>query len=127
NDDDPVYKMLVLDPSEDAEVLEVNWDKNPWFPEVLRKEMEHAYKTDPEKADHIWGGQTIKHSEAQILKGKWSYQSFEVNPSWDGPYYGLDFGFSNDPMFLVELYIDDATRKLYVRRENSQVGVEIPM
>lgn len=37
-------------------VVEANWQDNPWFPKVLRDEMEADTKADPEKAAHIWGG-----------------------------------------------------------------------
>ncbi len=40
----------------DAAVVNVNWRDNPWFPEVLRREMEHDYAVDPEMAEHVWGG-----------------------------------------------------------------------
>lgn len=40
----------------DAKVVEINWDDNPWFPDVLRREMEQDYASDPEMADHVWGG-----------------------------------------------------------------------
>lgn len=40
----------------DAIVVEANWQDNPWFPAVLRDEMEDDYKFDPEKAAHVWGG-----------------------------------------------------------------------
>lgn len=36
--------------------IEVNWQDNPWFPEVLRMEMEDDYEDDPEMAEHVWGG-----------------------------------------------------------------------
>jgi phage terminase large subunit len=34
----------------------VNWRDNPWFPDVLKKEMAHDFATDPERAEHIWEG-----------------------------------------------------------------------
>lgn len=34
----------------------VNWNDNPWFPDVLRREMEADYSKDPDKAEHVWGG-----------------------------------------------------------------------
>lgn len=37
-------------------VIEVNWYDNPWFPDVLREEKDLDYATDPEMADHVWGG-----------------------------------------------------------------------
>ena len=36
--------------------VEVNYDDNPWFPPVLRMEMEDDYEDDPEMAEHVWGG-----------------------------------------------------------------------
>jgi phage terminase large subunit len=36
--------------------VEVNHDDNPWFPEVLKVEMEDDYADDPEMAEHVWGG-----------------------------------------------------------------------
>ena len=40
----------------DAVVVAVNWNDNPWFPDVLRQEMQSDYATDPEMAEHVWGG-----------------------------------------------------------------------
>lgn len=36
--------------------IEANWQDNPWFPDVLKTEMEQDYATDPDKAAHVWGG-----------------------------------------------------------------------
>lgn len=41
---------------DDATCIEINWQDNPWFPDVLRKEMERDYAADPEMAEHVWGG-----------------------------------------------------------------------
>lgn len=40
----------------EAIVVEVNWNDNPWFPDVLRAEKDQDYAADPEMADHVWGG-----------------------------------------------------------------------
>jgi phage terminase large subunit len=40
----------------DAIVLPVSWKDNPWFPGVLRDEKDHDYATDPDMANHVWGG-----------------------------------------------------------------------
>jgi len=53
---DPVDAFFRKSPPEDAVSVMVNWRDNPWFPEVLRKEMEHDIATDPDKAEHIWNG-----------------------------------------------------------------------
>lgn len=42
----------------DGDVLSVavNWRDNPWFPEVLHRDMERDRKNDPDLAEHIWNG-----------------------------------------------------------------------
>jgi phage terminase large subunit len=61
HDFDPVDKMLrgpVLPPG--AVVRRVSWRDNPWFPEVLRREMEFDKANDPDKYEHIWEGEYVR-------------------------------------------------------------------
>jgi Phage terminase large subunit len=44
------------EPRDDAVLVAVTWRDNPWFPDVLKSEKESDYANDPEKADHVWGG-----------------------------------------------------------------------
>lgn len=53
---DPVDAFFRKNPPEDAVSVSINWRDNPWFPEVLRKEMEHDFSVDSDKAEHIWNG-----------------------------------------------------------------------
>jgi phage terminase large subunit len=41
----------------------VDWRDNPWFPETLRAERDHLYATDPDKAEHVWGGEYVRAVE----------------------------------------------------------------
>jgi phage terminase large subunit len=66
---DPIDKFLRKNPPPDSIVVSVNWRDNPWFPDVLRKEMEHDFTTDPDKAEHIWNG-GYGSSQGAIL-AKW--------------------------------------------------------
>lgn len=70
---DPVDMMFRgREPPPNSIVREVSWRDNPWFPAVLRTEMEHLYRTDPDKAEHVWGGGYVRAVEgayfAQQLK-----------------------------------------------------------
>jgi hypothetical protein len=47
---------VVKQPPPDSLVVKVGWRDNPWFPEELRREMEHCKATDPDKYDHVWEG-----------------------------------------------------------------------
>lgn len=57
NPTDPTYQRFVADPPPDALVKKVSYRDNPFFPEILRKEMENLRKTDPEAYKHIWEGE----------------------------------------------------------------------
>ncbi len=54
--DSPTYQRFVVHPPPDALVMKVNYDQNPHFPDVLRKEMEHMKETDFEEYLHVWEG-----------------------------------------------------------------------
>ena len=54
---DPTYKRFVADAGEDTLALKVNYDDNPWFPNVLRAEMEKLRTKDFEAYQHIYEGQ----------------------------------------------------------------------
>lgn len=120
---DPTYKRFVLNPPPDSRVVEMSWADNPWFPEELRREMEYLYRVDCDAADNVWGGQPRRNSGACVLRGKWRIENFETPTQADGPYFGADWGFSQDPTALIKLWIKD--RKLYVEHEVYGVGVEL--
>ncbi len=53
---DPVDIFFRKSPPPDAISVMVNWYDNPWFPDVLHKEMKHDFEVDEDKAEHIWNG-----------------------------------------------------------------------
>ena len=55
-DTDETYKRFVASPPPGAQVVKIGWQDNPWFPEVLRDEMEHLRATDPDAYLTIWEG-----------------------------------------------------------------------
>lgn len=120
---DPTYQRFVDNPPPNALVLEVNWRDNPWFPESLKVEKDHLARTDPDAYLHVWEGKPLSRSDVQVLRGKWCVQRFEPKEAWDGPYYGMDFGFSQDPTHAVEAWRYENT--LYVRREARGIAVDI--
>jgi phage terminase large subunit len=40
----------------DSVCVRVNWNENPWFPDVLAAEREYDLLDDPEMAEHVWDG-----------------------------------------------------------------------
>lgn len=63
---DPVDKFFRANPSPEAVSVLVNWRDNPWFPDVLAKDMEQDFTNDPDKAEHVWNG-AYGSSEGAIL------------------------------------------------------------
>jgi len=122
NEQSATYKRFVLNPPPDCASAEINYCDNPWFPDVLRKEMEYDKRVDFEKYQHIWLGKTKMYANALIFKNKFRLEEFDT-PEGTQFYYGADWGFANDPTALVRMFIKD--RKLYIDHEAYGVGVEI--
>lgn len=120
--DDPVYKRFVLTKRDDTVVNKVNWNDNPWFPEVLRQEMEWDRAHDTDKWLHIWQGEPRRISAAQVFAGRWRVEAFET-PDDAQFYFGADWGFSVDPTALVRMFVIDRT--LFIDWEAYGVGVDI--
>jgi len=102
-------------------VVEANYMDNPWFPDVLKDEMEYDRSRDVDKYEHVWLGGYVKNSEKRVFKN-WKIEEFET-PSDAHLRFGADWGFAVDPTTLVRLWIDG--RKLYVDFEAYMVGCEI--
>lgn len=61
---DPVEKLFrVNEPPPRSIVRKVSWQDNPWFPAELREAMEAMYANDPDKAEHVYGGEYVKAVE----------------------------------------------------------------
>lgn len=56
---DPVYKTFIETDRDDTLAKKVNYYDNPFFPDVLRREMEYDKSTDYDKYKHIWLGEPI--------------------------------------------------------------------
>lgn len=63
---DPVDQFFRKNPPPEAISVQINWRDNPWFPEVLKREMEHDFSVDEDKAEHIWNG-AYGNSQGSIL------------------------------------------------------------
>ena len=120
----PVDKRFRETPPSNAAIVEINHNDNPYFPdglESLRKREQE--RLDPGTYAHIWEGAYLEHSDAQIFANKFRTAEFEPGLNWDGPYYGLDYGFSQDPTACVLCWIHDGA--LYIEHEAGRVGLEL--
>ena len=121
-EDDATYRRFVKNPPPDCKSVLVNYMDNPYFPEVLRKEMEYCKQIDYQRYEHIWLGKTVMETEAQIFKGKFELLDFEADEGTEF-FYGADWGFANDPTALTRCFIENNC--LYIDYEAGGVGVEM--
>jgi phage terminase large subunit len=117
---DPIDVLLRKDMPEGAIVAQVNWDQNPWFPQVLREDMERDRRRDPDKYAHVWAGEYRGLSEARVFR---NWRVGELTPPdnvvW---FYGCDWGFAQDETAATRCCMpDDAT--LYIDAEVYELGV----
>lgn len=123
-DGSPVDKRFRKSPPTGALIAKINWQDNPFFPEGLDKlRRREQQRLDSATYAHIWEGAYLQNSDAQVFGGKFEVAEFEPQTVWDGPYFGLDFGFAQDPTAAVECYINND--RLYIRREAGKVGLEL--
>ena len=127
NEKDPVREMFINNkPPPDSKVLHINYDANPWFPEKLRVMMEHDKAHDYDKYRHVWLGEPVVHSQAQIFHGRWRIAEKGEIPAPDAKtrfYFGADWGFAKSKTAFTRSWIDGRT--LYIDRAVGGVGVEV--
>jgi phage terminase large subunit len=125
NESDPVDQLLRGDnPPPSAIVREVNYSDNPFFPDVLREEMEYDKGRDGAKYKHVWLGQYLSKTEASVFHN-WAEEDFDDPPKHEHPVFrfGADFGYANDPTVLIRLFVEG--RKLFITHEAWKIGCEI--
>ena len=63
---DETFMRFVKDPPESAIVVDINWRDNPWFPDVLRAELERDKARDYDEYMHIWEGHCLKNLKGAV-------------------------------------------------------------
>ena len=119
---DPVEQHFkTLD--DDMLLRHVNYYDNPFLPNTLRKEMERFRRVDPDRFGHVWLGEYNTMKDSLVFNNKYMIEEFEVDESFGRPYFGADWGFSQDPTTLIKKYIKDNC--LYISHEVWAIGCEI--
>jgi phage terminase large subunit len=125
--DDPTSKLFQpeeltdLDPR--AKVVEINFEDNPWFPPDMELDRLYLLAKDPDAYEHVYGGKFLQLSEATIFRGNYEVCAFETPAKPDRFYFGVDFGYANDPTFGVRCYIENDS--LYIDYEAYGLQVEL--
>ena len=121
---DPVDNMFRGgEPPDKSIIQEVNWRDNQFFPQELYDQMMWMKRRDPDMWEHIWEGKYLQRSDARVMRN-WRVEDVdEFIPPNLTPYLGADWGFSQDPTVLIELFVFDRT--IYIRRE--AWGLQVPI
>ena len=121
----PVDKRFIKHTAPRAIVATVNWSDNPFFPDgldLLRKRDMEIF--DYATYAHIWEGDYLRNSKSQIFHGIFEQREFEAGGiGWDGPYQGLDWGYSQDPTAMIRAWVKDEC--LWIDYEAGGVGIEL--
>ena len=64
---DATHQLFVINQPDDALVVPMNWQDNPWFNDVLEAERQRTLKTDPKGYANIWEGQCRPAVEGAIF------------------------------------------------------------
>jgi len=121
-EDDPAENMIDWN-DDDAIRVHNTYLDNPFVDEVLINEAEKHKRNKPDSFGHVWLGEDVTKSEAQIFKDKYEIKEFKPDYSYGEPLHGMDFGFANDPTTAIQVYIKND--KLYIYKEAYKVGLEL--
>lgn len=118
---DPVYQMII-NPKPKTLAIKMNYQDNPFCPQVLIEEANHMKETDEEKWDNVWGGNPLRISDAVIFKGKFEVKEFEpdAKSQWR---IGIDFGYT-DSLAATKSYISTCGEYLYICEEAGGTNIE---
>lgn len=95
-EDDDTYQRFVLRPPDNAIVVKVGWQDNPWFPQVLEEERQQLKRRDPDAYLNVWEGhcreilegaiyaKELREAKEQWRIGRVDYdQTSPVHTFWD--------------------------------------------
>ena len=103
-EDDPVHQRLVIEGRPNTLIINVNYDialKYKMMPDVIRLEMEDDKVKRPALYRHKWKGEP-NSLERKIYKD-WKIID-EIPHEARLERRGIDFGYSNDPTAIVDVY-----------------------
>lgn len=132
--EDPYHWINIEDAAraaqEDCYVHESSYLDVPpeWLGEQFIRDAKALEAVNPMAYANEYLGQPVGASESIIFAGKYSVLAFEPKAEWHGPYFGADFGFSQDPATLVKCWVEDlpdGRMNLYVEYAKFETGVEL--
>lgn len=124
-EDSATNQRFIAHQPSNAKIVQLNYMDNKWFPPELEQERLDDLRRDPDMYRHIWLGETITRTDAQVFNKRWRVEAFDDRLSQLAKrfYFGADFGFARDPATLIRFFIID--NRLFIDQEAWGVGVEL--
>ena len=123
-DGSPIDKRFVKRQPSRSVGVKINYYDNPFFTRTLEaRRLDDLEMLPPETYAHVWEGEYLSVTDAQVFRGKVVVRDFSPTGDWHGPYFGMDYGFANDPLAVVQCYVHD--NRLWILKECGGTGVEI--
>lgn len=114
---DETHQRFTINPPNDCVNVLMNYNDNPWFPDVLEQERLHCLKTQPKDYPNIWEGKCRPAAEGAI------YYDEMQQAQDDGRICNVPY----DPKLLVHVVVDlgwnDAMSIIMVQRNGSELRV----
>lgn len=119
---DPVDAFFRKHPPDNAIIKRVSYQQNKYITSKSVQDEAAMRAADPEKHAWVWLGEYNVKSNAIIFAGRWRVGTIDTT-EWDGPYFGLDFGFVADPTAAARHW--RLGNKIYVDKESYSYGLQI--
>ena len=114
---DEIYQRFVVNPPDNCISIKMNFNDNPWFPDVLEKERLHCLKYNPKGYKNIWCGDCLPAVEGAI------YYDEIAAAKKQGRICNVPY----DPMLKVHVVMDlgwnDAMAIGLVQRQSSELRI----
>jgi phage terminase large subunit len=128
-DTDPVYTTFIQKRPSNARIIEVNWDKNPFWNTAMEAERTRSETSDPDDYDHIWEGIPKSAVSGAIYRREMHVIATEgrIRPLLPDPVLGthavFDLGI-NDSMSVTIAQADISGLRVVGFHEDSNYAVE---
>lgn len=128
-DTDPVYTTFIQKRPVNARIIEVNWDRNPFWNAAMEAERLRSKADDPDDYDHIWEGVPKSAMAGAIYRREMHLLATQnrIRPLVADPVLGLhaifDLGI-NDMMAVTVAQADISGARLLDYHEDSNYGID---
>jgi len=125
-EEDETYQRFVLHPPAGAVVEKINWSDNPWFPEVLRAEMEALKTRDHSSYLTVWEGLCRKSIDGAVFGNELAVAELEgriTNVPYDPskPVHRIwDLGWADNVAIWYLQFVGTETRLIRYQEDNQK-------